>query len=774
MNSRSLKTDDILEILESSGLLVKRPATAEDSEIRHITIDSRSCPPDSPALFAAIRTDVNDGHLYIGEMYGKGVRTFLVERIPEEDYPEAAFICVSSVRDALGTIASSLPVRTDGRRIIITGSYGKSAVKEILYRALREEGADIWRSPRSFNSYIGAVLSSFEEYFSGDHDIAVYEAGIDGPGQAASLVGPSASGKPVLRADTGILTPVNGEHDENFDSHRDKILEKIELLKGCSRIVYDTSDETVTELMNEKFGDSDAVELIPVCGDSPFRALAEAAVPGLDASRVGQPAMRMSIDHGVDGCVLMIDRFTPDLRSLRYALDRLHRHASPGRPKALVLGELLPDYGVSRDEAYAEARRLAGLHGIDRIIEPGSESSRDNHEFGGYHMLVFGDRTPALDCFVESLQRADHDTSLEVDLDALTHNYDYYRHLLPAGTGMVAMVKASAYGMGAIEIGKTLQSRNAAYLAVAVVDEGVAMRDAGITMPIMVLNPVTNRYPALFANRLEPAVFSAGELTRLMDEVRKAGTRNYPIHIKLDTGMHRVGFTASQLDELTELLANQNLVSVKSVFSHLATADCLNLDGYTQSQLQTFYRACERLESRLGHKFLRHILNTAGMMRFADCGPYEMARLGIGLYGISPLPSPDSHLRPVATLRSVIISLKHWPAGTPIGYGCKGMTHRPSVIATVPVGYADGLDRHLGNGAARFLIRGVECPTIGNICMDQCMVDVTDAEGVTVGDRVIIFGPGKPVERLSDTLGTIPYEILTSVSPRVHRTYITK
>ncbi len=781
MNKRSLSIDRLIEILTESKLLTGEiPSACDFGPLFHVAIDSRSCIMGNRTLFAAIRTGVNDGHRYIPEMYRNGVRVFLCESIPEGRFPDACFIQVRSVRAALGAVASVLSSGTSEHRIVITGSYGKSAVKEVLYRALLDSNENVWRSPRSYNSYIGVAISAFEEYFSGNHGTSIYEVGIDGPGQAAALTDPSASGRALVCPEIGIITPVTEEHDENFASHKDKILEKIRLLNGCSRIVYDSTDSAVGQLLEEYFSERRNVELVKVSGNTGWpdtcRALAGAAIPGVDTSKIRLPQMRISIDHGVDDCVLMIDRFTPDLRSLQYALDRLHRHAAPGRPKVLILGKLLPEPGMDPETVRTAAKSLAADCGVDRVIIPDNTYGITEKPLSlrGCHILVFGEQTEFLKALVDSLQRADHDTSLEVDLDALIHNYDYYRHLLPTGTGIVAMVKASAYGMGAIEIGKTLQSRRASCLAVAVVDEGVSMRDAGINMPVMVLNPVTNRYQALFANNLEPAVFSADELERLISEARRAGRTGYPVHIKFDTGMHRVGFTEAQLDKLIDILTGQTAVHVESVFSHLATADCLDMDEYTKLQLDTFYRCCARLEIGLGHKFRRHILNTAGMMRFADCGPYEMARLGIGLYGISPLPDRNPNLRPVASLRSVVISVKEWPSGTPIGYGCKGRTHRQSIIATVPVGYADGIDRHLGNGAANFMVRGVACPTIGNICMDQCMIDATDVPDVTVGDRVEIFGPAVPVERLAETLGTIPYEILTSVSPRVHRTYFTK
>ena len=363
-----------------------------------------------------------------------------------------------------------------------------------------------------------------------------------------------------------------------------------------------------------------------------------------------------------------------------------------------------------------------------------------------------------------------HETALEVDLDAIAHNFNYYRSLLPPGTGLVAMVKASAYGMGAIEIGRTLESLGASYLAVAVIKEGVELRDAGIAMPVIVLNPITSCYPLLFANKLEPTIFSPEELDCLITEAEAYGVENYPVHIKLDTGMHRVGFLPEQLPAIAERLKSTKAVRIASVLSHLATADCLEMDTYTLGQIKLFTEMTDKLAAALPYQFKRHVLNTAGMMRFANACDYELARLGIGLYGVAPFES-DAPLKQVATFRTHIISIKHWPAGTPIGYGCKGCTKRDSVIATIPVGYGDGINRHLGRGAASFSVNGAECPTIGNICMDQCMIDITDVPDATIGTEVEIFGRNVPVSKIAEVLDTIPYEIFTSVSPRVKRVY---
>lgn len=739
---------------------------------KHIVVDSRSVFDPANTVFAAISTGVGDGNRYVKELYDKGVRNFIVDRRGSHDCPAAFFREVPDVTAHLGELATER-LRDYSNGIVITGSVGKTTMKELLYRAMLGR-CSVRRSPRSWNSGIGLPLAILDMTRDGANiDHIITETGIDAPGQGeifGNILGRSHS--------LAIITPITAEHDEAFASHADKIREKLRIVRGADTIIYADTDpdleKELSALENKK--------LIPVCqGSHPtiFHALADAALTemGYEPAADSIPLVnkRREIAAGSYGNTIFRDAFTPDIRSLQDAMDFMRRQASPLQPKVLFYGNLLDQDESTTSEICA----LATGYGITTAEKITPQLLADIHRGDKYRnmqILLFGLPDALFESTAEALESAGHRTTLEVDLDALAHNFYHYRSLVPAGTGIVAMVKASAYGMGAVEVGKMLQSIGAAYLAVAVIEEGIALREAGINMPVIVLNPVTNRYPALFAHRLEPAVFSAEELQRLMSEAETAGEHSYPVHIKLDTGMHRVGFTEEQLAVVPEILRGSDAVRVSSAFSHLATADCLDMDDYTNGQLSLFMKMTERLRQSLGYPFKRHILNTAGMMRFAGFGSYEMARLGIGLYGISPYPGPDGDaLQPVASFRSNIVSLKHWPKGTPIGYGCKGHTTRDdAVIATVPVGYADGVNRRFSNGAASFVVRGVECPTIGNICMDQCMIDVSEVPGVSVGDSVEIFGRQMPVERLADILGTIPYEILTSVSPRVKRVYSRK
>ncbi|MDE6415403.1 MAG: alanine racemase [Duncaniella sp.] len=792
-------------LTDISPVFIKKGSSYDELHAyKYILADSRSVFDPAETVFAAIRTGIGDGHRFIPELAAKGVKMFLVEEIPPYCFNiDATFIVVKNVPEALNRIACSR-IKGFSNLIVITGSIGKTVTKELIFNTLNGQ-CRVVRSPRSWNSRIGLPLAVCDMNVN-DHprpDVAIVEIGIDGPGQAE------------LRLDclpdesmTGVITPITDEHDSAFASHREKIIEKVKLLARCRDIFYADSDPEVGEVLREMT----RATLHPVTtGDYPsiYHALAAEVTEfmGYDASGVSALPLvdkRREIYEGEFGNTIFHDQFTSDIRSLREALDFFRRHSSPEKRHVLVLGDLLLPAGCKTEEQikdkYFEAFDLARAFGVEKIYNMSAELSEisgsidlpdyvevcnpvmpyilSSYQNGTLmrdsQILLFGRRGGALAEFADVCMTAGHDTSLEVDLDALAHNFNYYRSLLPRSTRLVAMVKASAYGMGSVEIGKALQSLGAAYLAVAVIDEGVKLREAGITMPIMVLNPITNRYPALFASHLEPAVFSLEELDRLIQEAERYGVTDYPVHIKLDTGMHRVGFLDDHIDEIASRLASTRAVKVASAFSHLATADCLDKDEYTEKQLERFEEMTSRLRERIGYDFARHILNTAGMMRFAQQGSkYELARLGIGLYGVSPLPD-ESSLRPVASFFTHIISLKHWPAGTPVGYGCKGVTSRESVIATVPVGYADGINRLLSRGAVAFNVKGVDCPTIGNICMDLCMIDVTDVPDVKVGDKVEIFGPDAPVERIADILGTIPYEVLTWVSPRVKRVYIKK
>ncbi|MDE6497950.1 MAG: alanine racemase [Muribaculaceae bacterium] len=757
--------------------------------------DSRTTvDPTTSPLFIALRTGSGDGHRFIKDAYRRGVRAFIVDEVPPvmAAVSDATFLVVPDTLEALRQLGEAARAAYKGTVIGVTGSRGKTQVKELLYAALMP---DAWRSPRSWNSQIGVPLSLYS--IDPESKYAIIEAGIDGPGQMEILAR-------MIKPDLGIFTAVTTEHDAGFRSREQKINEKARLFGNCDVVVCDNNVPEVAATLRSLRPDA---EIVDVHGKEQIvahvlnilgKSIDERAFDAM--SRVRDVSTRIDVNEGMSGSLVLLDNFTPDFPSLDAALDFMERRATAGRTPTLILGDLMHAAGATREEIstlYSKLALTLRHREINRLIGVGREIAAHRNEFdpltasefidnadafisrysGGdfdHELILLHGDSKVMRPIKNMLANAAHDTVLEINLDAMVHNFNAFRTLLPPDTGIVAMVKASAYGIGSIEASKTLQSHGATYLAVAVVDEGVALRDAGITMPVMVMNPITTNFRALFNYHLEPSVFSLSELRHIAEEASMAGCHNVNIHIKLDTGMHRTGFCPEDIEDLVHELKRLPHIHVSSTFSHLATADCLDQDDYTQLQLQRFEEMSNSLAAGLGQRVRRHILNTAGMMRFGkQACAYDMGRLGIGLYGISPLPAEHTNvqLMPVATLSTTIIALRHYPAGTTVGYGRRGKLTRASVVATLPIGYADGIDRRLGCGAANFRVRGTECPTVGNICMDMCMIDVTDVPDVSIGDTVEIFGPSLPIERLAESLGTIPYEVLTSISPRVRRIY---
>lgn len=730
-------------------------------DINSVITDSRSLCELSHSVFFALHTSTNDGHNYIPELAAKGVTLFVVERIPEE--VDAQFIVVDDTLAALQQLAADWRRCMDAKFVAVVGSRGKTIVKEWIAEALAIKGR-VGRSPRSWNSQLGVAKSVLALKQS---DFAVIEAGVSERGEMAKL-------ESMVRPDLVVVTDIiDAEHATGFASFDEKCREKLLMARNARAVVYPAElDDYVTA--NVPASVLKIAVVIPQHADWMERnrlvSLQALRFYGAELpDEIVRPLFtRLDVSEGVNNCPIITDRFTCDLFSLESALDFAHRRKPEGYKLTLILDQL-------RDcNATPPVPK-----GVDRMIYVGQGGLTPQEFFAQYSVgdfsreviLAKGEIGGPVATFAEQLQARHHETVLEVNLDAIVHNYNHFRALLKPETGIVAMVKASGYGAGAFELAKTLQSQGAAYLAVAVVDEGEELRRAGITMPIMALNPKVTNYDSLFANRLEPEVFSFDMLDEIIREGGKRGVVNYPIHVKFDTGMHRLGFLENDVDSLCARLAETNVVKVESVFSHLATADCLDMDDYTCAQLELFSRICERMRSNLNYAFKRHILNSAGIARFPQY-QFEMVRLGISLYGVDTIGVPETQgLRTVSTLRSIIISLKEWSEGTSIGYARRTLLNRQSNVATVPVGYADGLDRRLGNGVGSVWINGVRCPILGNVCMDACMIDVTDVPGVAVGDSVEFFGENLPVSTVSNALATIPYEVLTSVSPRVKRVY---
>ena len=818
-------------IKEIAQILHIKPSALGDDKasVSYLLTDSRSLTFPEETLFFAIRTGSNDGHRYIASLYEKGVRNFVVETlhsVPQE-LGDANFLVVPDTLSALHAIASYHRRRFSIPVIGITGSRGKTWVKEWLYQLLKDDYR-IVRSPRSFNSKIGVPLSLWE--IDDNTSLAIIEAGISQPGEMATL-------QDMIRPTIGVFTCLGREHSEGFPSKALKAQEKASLFTACDCIVYNHDDAIIASTMEPIASiaqdiswsrtDPEAPLLIsdidrhdncthiaytymgvPAELDLPFVddadidnavcCLAVIAFLGLSPdtiaermARLTRVGTRLNVIEGVNDCLVIADSYTSDFNSLAPALDFVSRRSTPMTSTTVILSDVMHE-AMPTDAVYEHVAELLAHKNVSRIIGIGSEISKYAHLFGNDArffpstsdflaemspsdfenelILVKGAPEFLFSRITDMLEAKQHQTVLEVNLDALVHNYNFFRSRITPPCRIVCMVKASGYGAGSYELAKTLQDAGAAYLAVAVHDEGVDLRRAGISMPIMVLNPGVVNYKAMFSYRLEPEVFSIEACRQLIHEAEKYGITDYPVHIKLDTGMHRLGFIKEQLPELVKLLRSQDAIKPVTVFSHLCVADEPAQDDYTRGQFGYFDECCAILQSGFTHHIKRHILNTTGIVRFPE-QQNDLVRLGIGLYGIATTSDgSESTLKPVSSLHTVIISIKEWPAGTTIGYGRRGLLSRLSRIATIPVGYADGIDRHFGNGAISMWVNGHRCPTVGNICMDVCIIDVTDIP-CKVGDHVEIFGQHIPVEELAAVRGTIPYEILTSISNRVKRVY---
>lgn len=797
------------------------------AHIDWILTDSRSlCFPEE-TLFFALKTKRNDGHKYIADLYERGVRNFVVGTLTTEpdSYPDANFLVVGSPLKALQRLASRHREQFQVPVVGITGSNGKTIVKEWLYQILSPERI-ITRSPRSYNSQIGVPLSV---WMMNEHtELGIFEAGISEMGEMEAL-------KPIIQPTIGVLTNIGGAHQENFTSLQDKCMEKLQLFKDCDVIVYNGDNELISSCVSKSLFTAREIAWSTKDNERPlfiesiqkddtgttikYRYLGffkEYRIPFIDDASIENSlhclavalylmvspediaermlhlepiAMRLEVKEGKNGCILINDSYNSDFASLDIALDFMARRTEDKeRKRTLILSDIL-ETGQSGKLLYRQVAELVHSRGVNRIIGVGEEISASASRFEieknffrstseliesgilstlrNEVVLIKGARIFHFDKITDLLELKVHETILEINLNALTDNLNFYRNKLKPETKMVCMVKASAYGAGSFEIAKTLEDHRVDYLAVAVADEGAELRKAGIGSSIIIMNPEVTAFKTMFDYRLEPEVYSFHLLEELIKAAEREGATNCPIHIKIDTGMHRLGFAPTDMPWLIERLKRQSAVIPRSVFSHLVGSDSERFDAFTRRQIETFEQAAAELQAGFNHKILRHICNTAGIQRYPGA-QFDMVRLGIGLYGIDPFTNQMLHN--VTTLKTTILQIHDVPADETVGYSRKGVLNRNSRIAALPIGYADGLNRHLGNGKGYCLVNGQKAPYVGNICMDVCMIDVTDID-CKEGDKAIIFGDELPVTVLSDILDTIPYEILTSVSERVKRVY---
>ena len=815
----------------------RRIGTA-DAKIGWLLTDSRSlCFPEE-TLFFALKSARNDGHRYIEDLYRRGVRNFVVSSVPEHPETDANYLKVPSPLAALQRLAERHRDEFDCPIVGITGSNGKTMVKEWLYQLLSPQ-MTVTRSPKSYNSQIGVPLSIW--LLSDQTQVGLFEAGISEPGEMDAL-------HDIIQPTIGVLTFLGAAHQENFRSLEEKCMEKLQLFKGAKVIAYNSDDDIVSRCIRrsgyqgEKIGWSRENISAPLYIESvtsqdsstsvsyiykgsreryqlpfydeaslqcSFACAAIALYLGVTPDQLTERmealepvAMRLEVKEGQRGCTLINDSYNSDINSLGIALDFMSRRVNDQRSRTLILSDIFQS-GMPPTELYREVSSLCLKRNIKKLIGIGPNitsqravfsvceefffASTDDflHSdvFRNLHdevVLIKGARPFGFDRITERLEQKVHETILEVNLNALVDNLNYYRSFMKSETKLVCMVKADAYGAGAVEVAKTLQDHRVDYLAVAVADEGVTLRRNGITQNIMIMNPEMTAFKTMFDYDLEPEVYSFRLMDALIQAAEKQGITGWPVHIKLDTGMHRLGFDPKKdMDELIHRLQHQNAIIPRSVFSHFVGSDSVDFDRFSAEQFRIFDEASSKLQAAFSHKILRHICNSAGIVHFPE-RHLDMCRLGLGLYGYDPMDasltsqarfaSSTSSLQPVSTLKTTILQLRRVPKGETVGYSRKGILERDSLIAAIPIGYADGLSRHLGRGAGYCLVNGQKAPYVGNICMDVAMIDVTDIP-CQEGDSVEIFGEHLPVNVLSDVLDTIPYEVLTAVSGRVKKVY---
>ncbi|MCD7971888.1 MAG: bifunctional UDP-N-acetylmuramoyl-tripeptide:D-alanyl-D-alanine ligase/alanine racemase [Candidatus Azobacteroides sp.] len=817
-------------ITEIADIIKSEEKPTIDLPVRLLLTDSRSVVFPEESLFFAIKTKTNDGHNYIAELYQRGVTNFVINRPVNEQeltFTGANFLHVPDSLKALQELAAFHRKRFSVPVIGITGSNGKTVVKEWLYQLLHPD-KNIVRSPRSYNSRIGVPLSVWQ--LDEETELGIFEAGISERKEMDNL-------ERIISPDICILTNIGEAHQENFSGPEEKCMEKLKLAMNSGCIIYNADsvcvdtcvrqkelsarlfywskkDKTAPVFIKEIITDTLSTEVKAVYEEKeyvfsiPFsdEASLENAIHcfafllyrGLPASTIRERmallepvGMRMEVKEGKNDCVIINDSYNSDILSLDIALDfMLRRDKDKKLTHTLILSDILQS-GMDTKKLAERIYDLVTVRKIDKLIAIGNQLFRNKDIFEGIETLFFrttsdflhsvhinlmrneivlikGSRNFHFERISEVLELKVHETILEVDLNAIVHNYNFYRSGLHPSTQMICMVKAFAYGAGSYEIAKTLQDQQCNYLAVAVADEGAELRRNGINLPVMVMNPEMTAFRTILNNQLEPEIYSFRLLKAFIKEADKQGIYHYPVHLKIDTGMHRLGFSSADIPELGEFLKKQSNLVVKSVFSHLAGSDEMQLKEFTKEQIDLFIACANQLEEVLGYKPMRHILNSEGIVHYPEY-QMDMVRLGLGLYGIGSV----SGLKNVTTLKTTILQIREVEAGETVGYGRKGEIKAPSRIATLPVGYADGMNRKLGNGNAEVWINGKFAPTIGNICMDLTMVDVT---GISCeeGDTVIIFGEVQPPSVLAEKLETIPYEIITSVSDRVKRIYFTE
>jgi Alr-MurF fusion protein len=805
-------------------------SVASEQSIAYLAFDSRKIIFPQQTLFFALATSHRNGHAYLADAYAKGVRAFVVsENVAPTKMPDAVFLHCENSLLALQKIAAHHRRQFAYPVVAITGSNGKTIVKEWLYQLL-EKDLSVVRSPKSFNSQLGVPLSIWQ--LQANHQLAIIEAGISEPGEMSVLA-------PIIQPNIGVLTNIGTAHAEHFANQQQLQKEKLQLFANVAKLCYspDNTDaatmqaflaahptiQTITwsfaqmaELtisITKKTNNSTALQFVyqsatanattNFTDDASLENIASCVAAllalgfSLEKSVAKLPAlqtveMRLQLKKGINQCSLINDSYSNDFTSLQIALDFLQQQEQHLN-KTVILAPILQS-GVDEATLYANIAALLQQKKVNRLIGIGNALQTHGHLFASIERTIFFDNTAAfvqqfasssfkneailikgarsfeLEKIEALLEAQQHQTVLSINLSNLAQNLKTFQQQLQPGTKTMAMVKAFSYGAGSAEVANTLQFNKVDYLAVAYTDEGVDLRKAGIVLPIMVMNPDSTSFQQLVEHNLEPELYSFDIFDQFIAYLKDQGIPRYPVHLKIDTGMHRLGFVAAALEQLCMALQQQPILVIQSVFSHLVASEDPAQDAFTQAQGLAFVQACQQIERAIGYGFLKHIANTSGISRHPNL-QFDMVRLGIGLYGVHSSQANHLALKTVGTLRTTIAQIKYVKAGQSVGYGRKIILQKDATVATIRIGYADGFPRALSNGAGKVWLNGQLYAVIGNVCMDMTMIDVTDANNLQVGDAVEIFGADLPVQTLAKWAGTIAYELLTGISQRVRRIY---
>ena len=799
------------------------------NSIQYLLIDSRQLTESEHTIFIALVTERNDAHQYILMLYQKGVKTFIVDHLPDncKEIKDACFLIVPDTLKALQQLAKQHRSQFKIPVIGVTGSNGKTIVKEWLYQLLKEDYS-ICRSPKSYNSQVGVPLSIWQ--LNEHHTLGIFEAGISEVGEMQLL-------KEIIDPTIGVLTSLGAAHDEGFENTEQKLKEKLHLFDQSKIVVANAlslteeqikllptdklfliskSDQASLQITSTKsnglqtiiygtfkkkaisisipFTDSASIDNATTC----WAVLLYLGIENEEIERrmllLQSVAMRLELKLGNNNCVLINDFYNSDINALEIALHH-QKQQHRGGSKIVILSEI-DQSGKSSDELYSAVSKLISQFKIDLFIGIGHEitsqrklfltnsyffqttdafileSKKNPHlQFKDSIILLKGARRFEFENISKLYQQKSHDTVLEINLNRLIHNINFYRSQVGKQVKLMCMVKATGYGSGSTEIAFTLQHHHIDYLAVAYADEGVELRKAGIHLPIMVMNPEESSYNDMIDYRLEPELFSFKVANEFLQALQlKAVSEPYPVHLKLDTGMYRLGFDEKQVVDLCAFLKKETELKVKSIFSHLVASDDKSFDDFTNQQIASFSKMAAQIENNIGYKVIKHISNSGGITRFKNAH-FDMVRLGIGMYGVGFNDIEKQNLEGISSLKTRISQIKHLVDGDTVGYNRRGVITKNTSIATIPVGYADGFSRKLGNGNFSVLINGKPCSTVGNICMDMCMVDVTNVD-CKEGDEVIVFETNEQLMQLSKSMETIPYEVLTNISSRVKRVYV--